>query len=319
MPADAQSPETNLSPEDAFAVLGNETRMAIMYALAEADEPVSFSELRDLTDVSDSGQFNYHLGKLEGHFVEVTEAGYQLRQPGRWVVGALLTGAVTQDTSMEATPVDFACLYCGAQIELSYRDGRVELYCTECDGTFGESAIESKAEQDHPHGYLGGMALPPAGVQGRTPLELIRAASAWGHLQLLAGAYGVCPLCSARMENRPVVCESHEAAGGLCPNCERRHAVQNDRHCSNCVYKMRGPFVTQLIGSLDLRLFIGEHGIDPIADGLDWGWVYEEEVLSVNPFEAIFTFTADGETISLTVNDEMEITEVTKGTVSETA
>lgn len=84
--------------------------MAILQTLAEADDPVSFSELRDRVGVSDSGQFNYHLGKLDGHFVEAAEKGYQLRQPGRWVVGALLTGAVTHDPTVDRATVDFDCL-----------------------------------------------------------------------------------------------------------------------------------------------------------------------------------------------------------------
>lgn len=161
------------------------------------------------------------------------------------------------------------------------------------------------------------MTLPRAGVQGRSIEELLRAASTWAHLQILAAAYGVGPLCSAKVENQPIVCENDEPAEGLCPNCERRHAVQNARNCSNCVYEQGDPFVTHLIGNLDLRLFLGEHGIDPIADGPSWGWVYEEEILSVDPFEARFTFTADTDTISLLVNDELTITNVTRGLVSE--
>ena len=59
-----------LDPADAFALIGNETRLAILEALWAADErPVSFSELRRAVGMRDSAQFNYHLQKLTGHFV----------------------------------------------------------------------------------------------------------------------------------------------------------------------------------------------------------------------------------------------------------
>lgn len=298
-----------LSPDEAFALLGNETRMGILQTLAEAEAPVSFSELRDRIGVADSGRFNYHLGKLEAHFIAKTEAGYRLRQPGRWIVGAVLSGAVTADPTLDRTPVDFDCLFCGTPIEVSYRSGRVALYCTGCSGTFGASGVAETGRAASP-GYLGSMELPPAGVQGRTPEALLDAASIWGHLDILAAANGVCPLCSGAVSQRPDVCADHDADDGLCPNCDRRHAVQADRRCANCHYRQVGPFVTRLFADLRLRLFIGKHGIDPIVDGLRWGWEYEEEVLSVDPFAARFTFTIDGDAIELTVDDELAVTEV---------
>jgi hypothetical protein len=73
---------------EAFATLGNETRLSILLALWEAYEPfvatnaVAFSELRERVGMRDSGQFNYHLDKLRGHFVRKTDAGYELRRAG---------------------------------------------------------------------------------------------------------------------------------------------------------------------------------------------------------------------------------------------
>lgn len=64
-----------LSPDDAFGLLGNETRLAILQALGDAADPLSFSELRDRVWVSDSGQFNYHLDQLTGPFVGQTDEG----------------------------------------------------------------------------------------------------------------------------------------------------------------------------------------------------------------------------------------------------
>ncbi|MFC6736862.1 DUF7347 domain-containing protein [Halolamina salina] len=75
-------------PTDALAVLGDETRIAILRALAAADEPLSFSELRRRADVRDPGRFNYHLSKLREYFVREVDGGYALREAGSRVVAA---------------------------------------------------------------------------------------------------------------------------------------------------------------------------------------------------------------------------------------
>jgi hypothetical protein len=72
-----------LPPDRALALLGNETRIAILRAIASADEErVPFSTLRERVGVDDSGQFNYHLNKLAGRYVRRTADGYALRQAG---------------------------------------------------------------------------------------------------------------------------------------------------------------------------------------------------------------------------------------------
>lgn len=84
--------DTTLTPDDAFAVLGNETRLEILRSLSDADGPVSFSDLREHVGMRDSGQFNYHLDKLVGHFVTQADDGYALRQAGDRVIEAILSG-----------------------------------------------------------------------------------------------------------------------------------------------------------------------------------------------------------------------------------
>jgi len=56
MTTDADGSESStLSPDDAFRVLGNETRMEILRALGDADGPLPFSELHDRVGTRDSG------------------------------------------------------------------------------------------------------------------------------------------------------------------------------------------------------------------------------------------------------------------------
>jgi hypothetical protein len=39
---------------------------------------------------------------------------------------------------------------------------------------------------------------------------------------------------------------------------------------------------------------------------------YDEEVTSVDPFDAAFTFEIDGETLTLAVDDELNVVDVTR-------
>lgn len=82
---------TALSPGEAFAVQGDETRLQILQTLGEADDPLAFSELFDRVEYDDTANFNYHLGKLEIHFVHKTGDGYALRNAGGRVVEAILS------------------------------------------------------------------------------------------------------------------------------------------------------------------------------------------------------------------------------------
>jgi DNA-binding transcriptional ArsR family regulator len=70
----------------ALAALGNEHRIRILRALAAADEPLSFSELRQRVGIDDTGRFNYHLNELCGRFVRDGKAGYELGYTGERVV-----------------------------------------------------------------------------------------------------------------------------------------------------------------------------------------------------------------------------------------
>lgn len=53
-----------------------EPRLKILNSLAEADGPLTFSTLRESVGTIYSGQFNYHLRKLDGLFVRKTDDGY---------------------------------------------------------------------------------------------------------------------------------------------------------------------------------------------------------------------------------------------------
>ncbi|MDY6819501.1 MAG: helix-turn-helix domain-containing protein [Halobacteriales archaeon] len=294
-----------LPPDDAFSALGNETRMEILRTLGEADEPLTFSALRERVGMRDSGQFNYHLDQIRGHFVRSTEDGYDLHQAGRRVIEAVLSGAVTADPDMAPTRIDWPCPFCGSPTEVRYdaRTSRpLKLHCTNCAGP--ESTWEP-----FEHGQLAALRFSPAGLRGRTPMEILDAAATWEHLENLAAYRGVCPRCSGRIDHSISVCDSHDTTDGSCPHCGRGYAIQHDSRCMNCIFDLEaGSAANLLLGTLEMLTFLTDHGINPLADA--WGPIIEdaeETVLSTEPLRARFTFRIDDDSLSLTVDEEFSV------------
>ena len=305
MAQDADGPSM-VAPDEAFSVLGNETRIDILQTLGDAEGPLSFTELRDRVGIRQGAQFNYHLDKLVGHFVGKTDAGYTLRQPGRRAVQAILSGAVTADPTFEPTGSEFSCRHCGASVEVGYRRGEMQLSCPECGGNYEKSAVR-ESDHDTEYGNLANMPLAPAAIQGRSPAGVLRAAATRGHLDALAASSDLCPRCSASVESIVDVCKNHDATGRLCDQCDHRLAVRVRFRCTNCIYQQAFTAVMALLNVPELAAFVGDHGYNTTSDGIDWGWDYDEEIISTDPFEGRFTFKIDGDSITLTVNDDLEV------------
>ena len=132
-PEDESTP-AEFPPEDALALVADETRLAILRALAETpNEPASFSDLRERVGEPDSGKFNYHLKRLADHFVRRTEEGYELTMAGRRLVGALYAGTYTASPAFEPIELDAPCPDCGGTLVARYEDEHVGVRCVDCE------------------------------------------------------------------------------------------------------------------------------------------------------------------------------------------
>lgn len=307
-----ESGKSGLSPNEAFALVADETRLNILRVLSEADETLPFSVLFERSEYGDSANFSYHLEKLEGHFITRTDDGYALRQTGRRVVEAVLSGTVTDDPVVPRTPIDRPCPFCAAEIEVSYHQERVELYCTECAGLFRQDASGAQFESEF--GTLGHIYLPPAAVQGRTPTEIYHAAEVWSNLELLGFSAGVCSRCAGSVERSLSVCENHSASTGVCDDCERRYAVLFEIECGTCHYATSGIPIICLLSETELLSFVTDHGANPlrpetqeVAPGALAN--YGEEVRSLDPLEVALSFTIRDETLTLVVDDDVSVIE----------
>ena len=162
-----------LSPDEAFAILGNDTRLDILNALWEAGahheyddiddtaRTISFSELQRAVDVRDNGQFNYHLSELVPAFVRHTDEGYRLSGAGKQVCRAIvaISGKRTPGASSD---LETPCPVCGGALTADYEDQWLRVTCSDCDGNFGNAA---------PDGTVFHAPFPAAGLGDRTPDE----------------------------------------------------------------------------------------------------------------------------------------------------
>lgn len=303
----------DLTPDEAFVALGNEVRVQALQVLGQAESPLSFTELRERVGIEDPGQFNYHLDKLRGHFIRQVGDKYALRETGSRVVQAVLSGSVTGTASLEPTPLEAPCPYCGASIQIQFAEERVLARCTQCPGTYAGSQTDARFLEEAPHGTIGFFLLPPAGLHDRTPREILDAAVEWTYLEILALANGICSRCSSRVEQNFNVCEDHDAATGVCGNCNRRHAVLVDYDCTNCTkVEERIPIGLHLLSKTELQSFASNLGINltrPSWEDNSFLVGYEERDLKSDQFVVRLIYVIDGEQIELTVDEDLDVIE----------
>lgn len=310
-PAGDRTDTPSIAPDEAFGLLGDETRLQILQVLGEANRSLAFSTLFDRIDYETTANFSYHLEKLVGPFVSATDDGYELRQAGRRVVEAVLSGAVTETPVIERTEIDRPCFRCGNSMAVNYREERVGLYCERCGGTRGQMSPTTDRGIDPSDNILGTVGLPPAGVDGRSPADLVHAAEVWTVSEAQALARGICPRCGSSIDHSVAVCEDHDPTDGRCETCDQEFAATIQVHCNTCPVERTSVFSKHLLGTPALMGFMIEHGIDPIAPEGFHVTALEETILSPDPFRAEFTFTADDDAITLTVTNDLSVVEVT--------
>lgn len=317
-PLDAIAGAAGPSAAEAFELLANETRLAILLVLWEAYKPftpsggLTFSELRDRVGVRDSGQFNYHLGKLEGHFVDSTDEGYQLRPAGEKVTRAVIGSAEPEVNDIDDASLDVDCVRCGAATRISYRNGRLLQRCTECGGNFAES-------EALPPGTLYIWRLEPAGLAGRTPEEVYRAASIGMFHDAFAIIDDVCPECSGRLETDVQFCEHHEPADdGVCPVCGHADEILIQKQCAVCKFTGAAAPTDLVTHHPAVVAFYHDHGInvqydlgfDEITRLIELEGHHEQTIEATDPLRVRVTVRYDGDDVSLRFDEAGRVIDV---------
>lgn len=296
-----------ISPEQAFALLANDTRLEILRTLWTEETPIPFTRLRERVEYTDSGNFNYHLNQLAAHFVRKTSDGYELRYAGKEVVRAVLSGALTEDTTIESFVVRGPCGICGAPVELKYRHELLTVRCTECDGVRMDT---------FPRGTLGVYELPAVGLRNRSPEEVFPAAFVWFVSSVTSLVEGVCPRCTGKADPSISICRDHTVREGrVCEACESVFSVWAACDCRACGFEQVVPAQTHLIHHPAVVSFYYERGVEinriwELIEQAHYLFEWEAMVLSEDPLELRYTIPFDDDELRVTVDGTLSVVDV---------
>jgi len=327
---DAEPPESPLGAAEgtvgqrateAFALLGDETRLAVLLAIWEGhdlradDNAVPFSQIFERVGHDDPGNLRYHLKKLEGQFVRqrAERGGYELRVPAQKLVRAVLAGAGIHDERLEPTEIDQPCPFCDASTTMSYREGILFWACHDCGGM---TPGRDFAPFDPP-GPLFAQPFDPAGLRGRTPEELWAASVVVGRQRLRSMWDGVCPTCSGSVARWFDRCPDHDVDG--CEACGLRFGTTAHFRCRTCEYHDGSSPRRLALFHPAVVSFYDDHGVstrvraDDVAHAKRvYDLVRDHDVTVVDdaPIRVAVTAERDGEAIRLTFDETVRVVDV---------
>jgi DNA-binding transcriptional ArsR family regulator len=291
-------------PDEVFGLLSNDTRVRILRALWETgDEEATFSELREAVGMRDSGQFNYHLDELVGRFVERTGNGYELTRAGKRINGAIEAGAYTASGSIDPLELEEPCPTCGGGRTFHYEDETVRVECADC-----------------PVSYRFG--VPPAAFAGHDRESIPAVASRYLRTKIERITNGFCPFCDGpltptvapipELEPDADAADEHEdVPEAVAEQVEAVPWVQYT--CGQCAAEPTVGLTLAFIDHPAVVSFYYARGAD-VRDRAVWdfgdGDPEQQVVRSREPFRASVTYEADGDSLTLTVDEDLAVVDI---------
>ncbi|MFW6449055.1 MAG: DUF7351 domain-containing protein [Halobacteriota archaeon] len=297
-----------ISPEEAFAILGNEARTDILLALWEAGKArgrprsVPFTELFDRSGYETSSNFSYHLNQLQARFVTKGDDGYRLTMAGLYVVrSVILAGMMTNRNTSAELPAE--CPLCGSAVRMEHEGFVAKVRCTRCLG---------RPRSSMGRGYLLSIILSPAGVVDRSLEEAFEVGIARMIHLIDQLNRGLCYFCNGAVDATVDACVDH--GGGpetVCEACGRTVACEVLFHCIRCGGGMVVPahlVVTTLPQVRAIRF-----AEDPTHDPASWSTVcrsFDIQVhpLALDPVRLRAEVPTAGKRIVITLDEHLEVT-----------
>ena len=292
-------------PEKVFGLLSDDNRVRILRTLWDSDEPMGFAELRDAVGIRDSGQFNYHLDKLTGRFVEKTDRGYTLTTAGQQINGAIEAGSYTTTGEMEPIEIDQPCGFCGGTRMFYYEDEHARVECDSCP-------VEAH------------FSVPPSVFVGCDRADIPRVALEYMRTTLEGIDSGFCSLCDGPMER--TVCRAVDSKGWEADEAEefehedtvgRPESLPIVRYeCKQCGMEPTSLLSQALLNHPETVTFYYNHGINlqeqsPLDIRRSGGY---GQVRGTDPFRASVSFTVDGDQLTLVVDEDLTVVETERTT-----
>ena len=317
-PPESEAPETEtdaVGPEvesaaasDAFEALGNEVRMAVFRALADADghggdgdgenpgEPpagrtITFTELFEASPADTTAGFAYHLRQLTDLFLRRTgEEGdeYALTYAGLEVARAIVAGTYTDRVSFGPIPTGDSCPLCDSgDLRAACEANYVTVACDDC-----ERAVLT-------------LPFPPGGHRDRDPEKLLDAFDRHHRHRLSVMSDGVCPECAATMD--AVLASPPESVAERLPDADARRA-QVRLDCEQCGCQLHSPVTLAVLEHPAVVAFYHDHGRN-VRDRPIWnvGDEWSEAVVSDDPWCVRVSTRLDDEVLDVFVAGDLTV------------
>lgn len=241
---------------EAFRLLSDETRLDVLRTIAVAQHErlragvvaLSFSEIYERVDVSDTSKLSYHLGELTGTFLRKHDGGYAFTHAGEQLVRFVLAENYRQPDAVGPIETDGGCLFCGGtRLRAVFEDQHFLLYCTDCDKPANAYRVRPTQARAHD-----GEALIESVVREQAG-DLVKARS------------GVCPECAGRLDTTVVAAEDVPAPT---PDSVSFATVGE---CRDCFRLLSLPLPIAAVYHPASIAFHWERGFDVLGTGV---WVF---------------------------------------------
>jgi len=251
--------------DELFALLGNETRMALLRALwnrldfvryvTENRSGTSYSDLLAAVPTDDSGNVNYHLRKLDGVLVDRRDEGYVLTPLGYNLMREIERYDDYEYRTVQEWIVADPCPFCAGELVADYHREVLSVRCRACGG-LGED------------GNFTFVQLPSSAAADRSPSALLDVATGTLFGRVRASLHGTCWDCHAPMDRTLECCDDHDVApNGICRNCNHRYRTRIDTACTECGTRGRGPLLEYAIVTPGVAAAYDEAGLGPTTAG----------------------------------------------------
>jgi hypothetical protein len=281
--------------EEAFGRLAHELRFEVLQELNRAEGPLTFSELHEAVGVQDSGQFNYHLGKLVGPFVRKSEHGYSLSVAGKRAVGTVFAGEFAGGYESDDGPVSApgSCYDCDAPLQVQFGEFCLRLACSSCDSVYTEPDI------------------PPGALAGVDREEIPGLIDRWSRRLLASLDLGICEYCDGHVEGT-VCLPGEEAAPEWFDEAKATQDVRLAYNCRRCGFSTHAVLPVVALTRPALAAFYHEHGIN-LRNRPDWTLDLLADpgvtVTQETPLRVELSVTLDDETRVFVFDREAELVE----------
>lgn len=276
-----------------FGLLANETRLAILRALADAPAGLSFSRLFEATPPEDTGNFNYHLSQLVGSFVQKQGESYELTVAGQTVVGTMVAGTHTSELSAGPIPTEWECLRCDGSFTLECVGTQANLRCTDC-------------------GTGSTVSIPPSAVESIPTRDLPATVINWYRSRVQRLRAGFCHRCSSHLDRQLVE--------GVDPEADSPTPSMVKFDCRRCSASASVSGATLVTFHPVVEGFFRQHGIDTGDQHPTQVWHELDRssvrTISDDPLEVEVVFTMNDETASARIAADGTLGEVRRGTAA---